>query len=73
MLFDLIAELNQVLAHVLHQIATEKRSIGRPVSGLQHILSQVLLSLAQSQPTNVEVIPELQSIGIIQLIVTKDT
>ena len=45
----------------------------RLAMGSQHVLQHVLLFLTHRQPAQIEIIPELQSVGIDHLIVAENT
>lgn len=68
-LLELITELNEVFPHRFHAIPTQQTRLCQLVSCCRQILRQVLLLLTYSQPTEVEVVPELETVLVEEMVV----
>lgn len=72
-LFELIAQLNEVFSHRLHAISTQQTGLCRLMPRRNKILRQVLLLLTHGKPTEIEVVPELETVLIEEMIIAQDS
>lgn len=73
MLFQLITELDQIFTERLHSITAEKTGLRRRMTHRHDVLREILLLLTESEPADVEVVPELEATRVLFVVVTQDS